>query len=36
MSSKNLGFNKTGIPPHATTQLVDPKLDKASSELKNT
>ena len=34
MSSKNLGFNKTGIPPHATTQLVDLKLDKASSELK--
>ena len=34
MSSKNLGFNKTGIPPHATSQLVDLKLDKASSELK--
>ena len=34
MSPKNLGFNKTGIPPHATTQLVDLKLDKASSELK--
>ena len=34
MSSKNLGFNKTGIPPHATTQLVDLKLDKASDALK--
>jgi len=34
MSPKNLGFNRTGIPPHATTQLVDLKLDKASSELK--
>ena len=34
MSSKNLGFNKTGIPPHATRKLVDLSLDKASSELK--
>ena len=34
MSPKNFGFNKTGIPPHATTQLVDLNLDKASSELK--
>jgi hypothetical protein len=34
MSPKNLGYNKSGIPPHATTQLVDLKLDKASSELK--
>jgi len=34
MSSKNLGFNKTGIPPHASTHLVDLKLDKASDALK--
>ena len=32
--STNLGFNRTGIPPHATTQLVDLKLDKASDALK--
>ena len=34
MSPKNLGFNRSGIPPHASTHLVDLTLDKASDALK--
>jgi len=34
MSPKNLGFNRSGIPPHASTHLVNLKLDKASDALK--
>ena len=34
MSPKNLGFNRSGIPPHASTHLVDITLDKASDALK--